>query len=49
VIVGELATRVTATGKLIESDIAIILTVKDGLIGRFQMLEDSFAVSRAAR
>jgi uncharacterized protein len=49
VIVGELATRVTATGKMIESDIAIILTVKDGLIARFQMLEDSFAVSRAAR
>jgi uncharacterized protein len=49
VIVGQLATRVTATGKMIESDIAIILTVKDGLIARFQMLEDSFAVSRAAR
>ncbi len=49
VIVGELATRIKATGKMIESDFAIILTVKDGLIARFQMLEDSFAVSKAAR
>jgi len=49
VIVGELATMVKATGKMIESDFVIILTVKDGLIARFQMLEDSFAVSRAAR
>ena len=49
VIVGELATRINATGKVIESDFAIILAVKDGLIARFQMLEDSFAVSKAAR
>jgi ketosteroid isomerase-like protein len=49
VIVGKLATRIKATGKMIESDIAIILTVKDGFIARFQMLEDSFAVSAAAR
>jgi ketosteroid isomerase-like protein len=49
VIVGELATRIEATGKIIESAIAIILTVFDGGISRFQMLEDSFAVSRAAR
>jgi hypothetical protein len=49
VIVGELATRIKATGKMIASDFAIILTVKDGLIARFQMLEDSFGVSTAAR
>jgi ketosteroid isomerase-like protein len=49
VIVGDFATKLTATGKMIECDIAIILTVKDGLIARFQMLEDSFAVSKAAR
>jgi len=49
VIVGELATRVNATGKLIESAFAIILTIANGEITRFQMLEDSFAVSRAAR
>ncbi len=35
--------------KIIESASAIILTVTDGAITRFQMLEDSFAVSRAAR
>jgi ketosteroid isomerase-like protein len=50
VIVGELVTRVKATGKIIESSFAIILTVSEGgEITRFQMLEDSFAVSRAAR
>jgi len=49
VIIGELATRIKATGKVIESAIAIILTVSDGEVTRFQMLEDSFAVSRAAR
>ena len=49
VIVGELVSRVKATGKLIESAFAIILTVSEGEITRFQMLEDTFAVSRAAR
>src|SRR5207302_2589664 len=49
VIVGELATKIKATGKLIESAIAIILTISNGKVTRFQMLEDSFDVSRAAR
>ena len=49
VIVGELTTRISATGKVIESAFALILTVSNGAITRFQMLEDSFAVSRAAR
>ena len=49
VIVGELATRINATGKIIESAFALILTISAGEITRFQMLEDSFAVSRAAR
>ncbi len=50
VIVGELVTRVNATGKTIDSAFAIILTISgNGDIRRFQMLEDSFAVSRAAR
>jgi ketosteroid isomerase-like protein len=49
VIVGELATRINATREIIESAFALILTVSDGEITRFQMLEDSFAVSRAAR
>jgi ketosteroid isomerase-like protein len=50
VIVGSLTTRVKATGRVIESAFAIILTVAEGeTISRFQMLEDSFEVSWAAR
>ena len=49
VVVGELATRVIATGRIIRSAFAIVMTVSNGKIIRFQMLEDSFAVSRAAR
>lgn len=49
VIVGELASRINATGKLVESDFALILTVSDGEISRFNLIEDSFAVSQAAR
>jgi ketosteroid isomerase-like protein len=49
-IVGELVSRIFATGKAVESAFAIILTVaENGEISRFQMLEDSYAVSRAAR
>ena len=48
VIVGELATRIIVSGRIIESTFAIILTISAGEITRFQMLEDSFAVSRAA-
>jgi ketosteroid isomerase-like protein len=50
VIVGELATLIKATGKMIESPFAIILTLSDGgAITAFRMLENSFAVSQAAR
>lgn len=49
VIVGELASRVISTGKIIETAFALVLTVAEGQITRFQMLEDSFAVSQAAR
>ena len=49
VIFGDLASKVNATGRIIESPFALILYVADGKIARFQMLEDSFAVSRAAR
>jgi ketosteroid isomerase-like protein len=48
-IIGALKTRIKATDKLIDSQYAIILTVADGLIARFQMFEDSFAVSKAAQ
>jgi len=49
VVFGDLASKVTATGKMIESPFSLILHVSDGKITRFQMLEDTFAVSRAAR
>ena len=48
VILGSLATRVKRTGKIIKTDFAIVLTVANGEIVRFQMLEDSFAVAQAA-
>lgn len=49
VIAGSLASKIKGTGKVITTDYSIILTVADGAIIRFQMLEDIFAVSRAAR
>jgi len=49
VILGSLASRLKRTGKIIKTDFAIVLTVVNAEIVRFQMLEDSFAVSQAAR
>jgi ketosteroid isomerase-like protein len=49
VIVGALQTRIKAIDKVITSQFAIILTITDGIATRFQMLEDSFDVSNAAR
>src|SRR5436190_23257163 len=49
VILGSLASRLKRTGKIIKTDFAIVLTVANGEIDRFQMFEDSFAVSKAAR
>ncbi|SRR6266478_3770336 len=49
VILGSLASKVIRTGRIIETDFALVLTIANGEIVRFQMLEDSFAVSRAAR
>ncbi len=49
VILGSLVSRLTRTGKIVETDFAIVLTVSNGAIVKFQMLEDSFAVSQAAR
>lgn len=49
VILGSLVSKVKQTGKVIETYFGIILTIADGEIVRFQMLEDSFAVSRATR
>ena len=48
-IIGALQTRVKATGKIIATQFAIILTITGDVVTRYQMLEDSFDVSRAAR
>jgi ketosteroid isomerase-like protein len=49
VILGSLVSKLKRTGKISQTDFAIVLTIADGEIVRFQMLEDSFAVSKAAR
>ncbi len=49
VVVGELASRIKATGKIFESAFALILTVSNGEITGFNLLEDSFGLSDAAR
>jgi ketosteroid isomerase-like protein len=48
-IVGALRTRIKATGKITATQFAIVLTIAGGVVTRFQMLEDSFDVSKAAR
>jgi ketosteroid isomerase-like protein len=48
-IVGALQTRIKATGKIIATQFAIILTITGNVVMRFQMLEDSFDVSKAVR
>jgi ketosteroid isomerase-like protein len=47
--VGSLSSIINATQKRIKTDFAFVMTVSDGLVTRFQMFEDSFAVSAAAR
>src|SRR2546421_11975029 len=49
VILGSLASKLKRTSKIIKTDFAIVLTAASGEIVRFQMLEDSFAVSQASR
>jgi ketosteroid isomerase-like protein len=49
VIVGSLRTRIKATGKITASQFALVLTITNGVVSRFQMLEDSFNLARAAR
>ena len=48
-IVGALQTRIKATGKITATQFAIILTITGDVVTRFQMLEDSFNVSKVAR
>ncbi|MBN8754647.1 MULTISPECIES: nuclear transport factor 2 family protein [Variovorax] len=47
VVLGSLASRVKRTGKLIETEFVFDMAVHDGLITRYHMLEDSFAVAQA--
>src|SRR5262245_58803108 len=47
VALGELESRVKSTGNVIESEFAIEFTVRDSLIVRYRLFEDSFAVARA--
>src|SRR3546814_15833473 len=45
VVLGELASRIKATGRLIETPFAFVLTVRDGKIVRYRMLDDSHGVA----
>ncbi|MFJ5737681.1 nuclear transport factor 2 family protein [Streptomyces microflavus] len=47
VVLGSLRTEVLATGRDIESDFAYDIEVRDGLITRYRMFEDTLAVVRA--
>lgn len=47
VVLGQLASRARRTGKLMETAFAFDVTVRDGLIVRCHMLEDSYAVAQA--
>jgi ketosteroid isomerase-like protein len=48
-IIGALQSRIKATGKIAATQFATILTTSGDVVTRFQMLEDSFDVSKAAR
>jgi ketosteroid isomerase-like protein len=48
-IVGDLATRIKSSGKIVNTQFAIVLTISGDEITRFQMLEDSFDLSRTVR
>ena len=49
VVVGMLRTRIKVTNRIVATQFALVLTIADDLVTRFQMLEDSYAVSQAAR
>ena len=48
-VVGLLQTRLKSTGKIISTQFALVLTITNDFVTRFQMLEDSYAISEAAR
>ncbi len=47
VVLGDLVTLVRATGRRIESEFAFDIEVRDGLLTRYHMFEDTWAVARA--
>lgn len=47
VALGSLKSRVDQTGRLIESEFALEFEVRNGLIVRYRLYEDSFAVAQA--
>lgn len=49
VVVGSLRSKLKATGKTAATQFVLILTIVDGVIARFQMLEDSYGISQAAQ
>jgi ketosteroid isomerase-like protein len=49
VALGTLETRVKSTQEIIKTDFAFYFVVKDKLITKFRLLEDSFAVTQAVR
>lgn len=49
VALGEFASRLKKTGNIIESEFASEFTVQAGLIVRYRLFEDSFAVAQAAQ
>lgn len=48
VVVGSLQTKVKQTGKVVSSPFVLIFSFTSGEVSRFQMLEDTYAVARAA-
>lgn len=49
VVIGELKSKINSTGKVFSSAFALILTMSNGEITGFNLLEDSFGLSLAAR
>lgn len=49
VVIGSLRTRIKATDRITASQFALVLTIEDDAVSRFQMLENSYSVSQAAR
>ncbi|WP_293312160.1 nuclear transport factor 2 family protein [Pedobacter sp. UBA5917] len=47
IITGEFSTKMLATDKIVDSVFFIQITFKNGLITRYRLLEDSYAVSLA--